>query len=70
LRLYEIYHKLGDNRKAMDNLVWAIYEGPTNIRTAYINDLKNIVEKTLLLDSLEGRVKVGELVDYFSMYYN
>jgi tetratricopeptide (TPR) repeat protein len=70
LRLYKIHKKLGDNRVAMNNLIWAIYEGPSKIREVYLNDLKNIVEKTLLLDSTNGKAKVSELVDYFSMYYN
>jgi hypothetical protein len=69
LRLFDIYHRLGRNREAMENLISAMHEGPKKIFDGYRNELKRTVEKTLLLDLVAGKPRMNEIVDYFSMYY-
>lgn len=69
LLLYKIHKQRGDNRLAVENLTAALHECPDNIRTAYKVELQRIVEKMLLEDVTLGRAKIGEIVDYFAMYY-
>lgn len=67
--LYKIHARMGQNRQALDHLVVALAEAPERVRAAYRIELRRQVEKTLLEDLLAGRARIGEIVDYFAMYY-
>ncbi len=66
----KILDMLGDTDKAYFELLFAITEGGPKIRAAYLTELTDLYERKLISDMVEKKLKINELVDYFSVYYN
>lgn len=60
----------GDVDKAYFELLFAISEGGPKIKAAYLTELTDLYERKLISDMVEKKLKVNELVDYLSVYYN
>ncbi|EKD68992.1 MAG: hypothetical protein ACD_47C00327G0001 [uncultured bacterium] len=73
-RPHLLYSKIlecfGDVDKAYFELLFAITEGGAKIKAAYITELTDLYERKLISDMVEKKLRVNELVDYFSVYYN
>ena len=70
LHYSKILETLGDVDKAYFELLFAITEGGSKIKAAYITELTDLYERKLISDMVEKKLKVNELVDYLSVYYN
>lgn len=73
-RPHLLYSKIlecfGEIDKAYFELLFAITEGGAKIKAAYLTELTDLYERKLISDMVERKLKVNELVDYFSVYYN
>ncbi len=66
----KILETMGDVDKAYFELLFAITEGGPKIKAAYLTELTDLYERKLISDMVEKKLKVNELVDYLSVYYN
>jgi len=65
----KILDALGDTDRAFGELLFAVTEGGRAIRDGYITELTDIFEKKLMSDMIQNRLKVSDMVNYFSVYY-
>lgn len=66
----KILDALGDVEKAYSELLFAISEGGEKIKDGYITELTDLYERKLICDMISRKLKINELVEYFSVYYN
>lgn len=65
----KILDVLGDTDKAFAELLFSVTEGGAAVKDGYITELTDIFEKKLMSDLIQGRLRVADMVNYFSVHY-
>lgn len=69
LKYSKILDIMGETSRAYDELLFVAVEGGDKIRDAYLSELVDLCERKLVSDMLNGRLRVGDMINYFSIYY-
>ncbi len=65
----KILWTLGETDKAYEELLFTTLEGGEKVKNAYTTELIDLCEKKLISDMVQNKLKMVDLINYFSIYY-
>jgi len=60
---------LGETAKSYEEMLFVAMEGGDKIKDAYLTEIVDLCERKLISDMLQNNLKISDMINYFSIYY-